>query len=969
MLRLMRYLFRGLVLSATGLALLACSDSTSLGRLVPVAEVTPSELNFGDVPVGAAKFLSVDVSNRGTAQLSSIGFAVESPFSVLATPSSIPAGATVRVEVVFRPTVAEGVARILKVVSSDEANPEIRVSLAGTGTANPLSVRPSTVNFTGTAIGADRTQEIVLTSLSTDLIEGRILTDEFERPRHFQLTSVATFGEPQPLAVSPRSTEVLNFAYRPEAVGADNGRILFEFCGSRCGLEVLVEASASEARLRVDPTSLDFGDVGIGETRSLQIILQNTGSERVEVNSVTTRGGGDFSASSSRALPQSIAGGAQLAVTVEYSPDSADRLDGDVRIQTTDPSLAEAVIPVTGQGVGPLFTVSPERLDFGVQRNSQTYERQVLLLNAGSSEVKVTGIQISAGAEFGVGTVPGLPIRLRSKESRIVGVAFSPGQLGGYSGNLRIDTDDPDAAQVDVPLSGGLAERACELSISPAQVVFGVLPRDFERSRTVVLTNAGTDSCRLVSGGFRGGSDPALLSDNAPFPITLLSGQSVNLDFRYAPKTSSESKGTYVVMTDDPVFPDRPISLSGSASGYVNLFTEPNVLDFGEVRPDCVNGEQRSVTLFNTGTAAVWVDSLNLLSSTPEFQFLSPPSTPVQLVAGGRIDLRVRYKPADLSLDSGFLEIAPRELPYPLLVPLTGRGVTNPRQQDQFEQEPTDKVDVLFVIDDSCSMEDDQTALAANFSSFIRTANIRSVDFRLGVTTTNVFASSNGTSPGELVGPVLDGSRSNLASEFAAQANVGIEGSATEAGLEAMLLALQRSEQGFLDNQDLFRLDAAWVVVIVSDEDDQSNQAPVAYVREMRRRGAVSFGTAVISGQDNGCVRGQQGAFAEPAPRYEDFVQLTGGISTSICSSWSSTLSSIGDAAFGLRRAFSLSRPAEPNSVSVFVNGVLQSPKSTIDSPVGDYFLEVEAQAVIFETAPPVRANVVIEYTPACSNP
>lgn len=53
------------------------------------------------------------------------------------------------------------------------------------------------------------------------------------------------------------------------------------------------------------------------------------------------------------------------------------------------------------------------------------------------------------------------------------------------------------------------------------------------------------------------------------------------------------------------------------------------------------------------------------------------------------------------------------------------------------------KVDILFVVDNSGSMSTEQNAIAARFSTFINTLDSEGLDYRIGVTTTDVSDSPN----------------------------------------------------------------------------------------------------------------------------------------------------------------------------------------------------------------------------------
>ncbi|MEN9786021.1 MAG: hypothetical protein RLZZ299_1285 [Pseudomonadota bacterium] len=59
-------------------------------------------------------------------------------------------------------------------------------------------------------------------------------------------------------------------------------------------------------------------------------------------------------------------------------------------------------------------------------------------------------------------------------------------------------------------------------------------------------------------------------------------------------------------------------------------------------------------------------------------------------------------------------------------------------QEDVFQQERIQTVDVLLVVDNSCSMVEEQNKLASNFDSFIQYFDQAEVDWQVGVVTTDV---------------------------------------------------------------------------------------------------------------------------------------------------------------------------------------------------------------------------------------
>jgi hypothetical protein len=163
------------------------------------------------------------------------------------------------------------------------------------------------------------------------------------------------------------------------------------------------------------------------------------------------------------------------------------------------------------------------------------------------------------------------------------------------------------------------------------------------------------------------------------------------------------------------------------------------------------------------------------------------------------------------------------------------------------------QLDVLFVVDDSGSMANEQEKLAAAVPGFIEQLRAFDLgfDMHIGVTTTNLEYPSNPEecrSLGALVsqtpmGACLDGDRSYLTQDddieavFPCLFSVGVSGygAGEEYSAGAMVAALLPS---YVDvdvdawpgsyrkdtcNVDFFRPDAGLVIVLLTDEDDRSS--------------------------------------------------------------------------------------------------------------------------------------------------
>ena len=195
------------------------------------------------------------------------------------------------------------------------------------------------------------------------------------------------------------------------------------------------------------------------------------------------------------------------------------------------------------------------------------------------------------------------------------------------------------------------------------------------------------------------------------------------------------------------------------------------------------------------------------------------------------------------------------------------KRVSHIEQTDAYNQEDMRprKVDILFVVDNSGSMEQEQRNLATNFSNFINNIRQTAADFRIAIVTTdaswhtcmhsnqnavqciNLLRNQGLKQPYdfEIDGPFGSGrfeayhtfSHSNpkcltpttpdLERVFAENIQVGIDGSGFEKGLMTMKTALELANTPGSGNdcngEPFLRHDAILAVVVVSDEEDCSH--------------------------------------------------------------------------------------------------------------------------------------------------
>ena len=230
-----------------------------------------------------------------------------------------------------------------------------------------------------------------------------------------------------------------------------------------------------------------------------------------------------------------------------------------------------------------------------------------------------------------------------------------------------------------------------------------------------------------------------------------------------------------------------------------------------------------------------------------------------------------------------------------------------------FQPDRGEGIDILWVVDNSATMYEEHDLLMDSADAFIGFVSNSSVDFRLGVISTDMDDDR-----GRLNGSVLDVGSSDMVDTFIDQIEMQIAGSRNEQGFAAALIGADPER-----NPDFARAGADLELVVFSDEDDQSSMDVATFVDtlETQRPSAQVKVHAVVGDPPAGCVSAL--AAADVGTRYLEAQAATLGRRESICTlDYGAMLARVALDVIGLQTSFALSKvPAVPTIV-LTVDGI-----------------------------------------------
>ncbi len=934
-------------------------DSTAIITLIGEGEKgacdLPTVIDFGKTPIGETLPFTVPFANPTSlpafgsagpvsgADASNFGYAPNTPMGqVPVRPMS-----STDVVLTFSPTELRAYEATVVLRGAGEC-PEQTVILRGQGSNETLTWSPTSIAYGFVNPGSEAVKEVIFVNpASVPIVLTQVTSTN---PADFY-HAVPAGSDATKLSIPGGSVPFpMRIACNPSQLGPRSGNLTFSTGLTQTpGGTITLTCTGGGPRIRVSPRpTLAFGRVGFfpgNTTFSVQrkVNVQNVGS-RPPV------------------------------------PDPSSNLYlGQVATDGTPGQL-------------PLF-------DFVPGPGTATDEFVVAL---GSPYNPTTGLQAIAGSNFVDLTV-----------------TLKPQSIGMKSATFTIYSNDVGEPAVTVTVTADVQQLPpCTFVTSPAQANFGLVTPGTQKDLPITITNNSVtagETCYLSGIELGAGSDLAFSIVGGNIVEKELQPQeSFQVVVRAAPTGPTPTMlqtltGSLVFNSTSAMRPQASIPLRASV-GPSCLTVTPDPMNFGVVKVMC-SSPSRNFSIYNTCSAPVTLNGFSMQAAggqppggpncpggmpCPEFRLTSSPMIPtggLTLQPGGMapVTFQAAYRPIDVGSDSGAVAIDAiqngQSITY--LVGLQGRGDTTGVQIDTYTQDLQPKADILLVIDDSCSMQDKQNALASNFSSFIQYAVAANVDYQIGVTTTTVpqsesvpgFPTFNYTNWG---GHLVKDSSTHLkivkpttpavSAVFSRLVNVGTNGSGGETPIEAAVLALTPPVIS-AENAGFLRADANLAVVIISDAEDQSPQ-PVTYyqnllvnVKGFQRLSYFTFSaiTPHLPSAPSPCTYDSSSA---NSARYNPIVQYTSGVSDEICNTnWASALQNLGRTAFGFRTQFYLNNAPDQvmAPVTVRVNGVVV-PGCAQEAGCATWWYDAASNSIKFNNSATPQPGVPLEiqYIQSC---
>lgn len=528
--------------------------------------VSPMEIDFGEVTLGTFAERSFEIQNAGGGVIG--GSVSEGCGSFLLTsgggPFSLLSNERRTVVVRFQP-VQSGDAVCFVETGTLSCS---RVTARGRGAVAPLcDVQPAALDFGQLRLGTSATRDFAIKNIGGGTLRGDVQTN-------CPGFSVITGGGPFALAANQELRVTVRF--EATSPGTFDCTVLSsEACTPVSCVAVAVELPVC----LVDPRSLSFGSVAVGQTADRSFTIRNGGGSVLQGQAGETCDAFEILAGGE---PFALAAGQERVVTVRFEPVA----DGAVTCPILLGTASCPEITATGTGtVPPSCVVEPTTVDFGGVSTGTFAERTFVVRNAGGGALEGT-IQEDCG-DFAIVSGGGF-FSLGAGEERSVVLRYSPVTIGNQLCDVELGLDGCAVRAI------GRGEPPPACFLTPTSVNFGAVAVGSASERSVTIQNVGGG--RLIGNASTACPEFSLVSGDGPFDLG--SGERKVVTVRFGPLSGGAK--TCVLDLGDLC---ADVTCSGRGEDASSCEVNPVAIDFGAV--EVGSTLQRSFSIHYTGAGTL----------------------------------------------------------------------------------------------------------------------------------------------------------------------------------------------------------------------------------------------------------------------------------------------------------------------------------------------------------------------------
>ena len=502
-----------------------------------------------------------------------------------------------------------------------------------------------------------------------------------------------------------------------------------------------------------------------------------------------------------------------------------------------------------------------------------------------------------------------------------------------------------------------VVETDPELVVFPSEINFGHLISGLESGQSSFgVINAGDEELIIGRPELIAGNGKFVLDEDLQDSYTIGAGEFLEFNVYYVPTTYENNNAIVRFVTNDEDESEFELLVTGFGDAPV-MTVFPEEFDYGQISIGCDNEER--ITVRNDGNLPLTIENITQMVTQPQdiiMEFGSLSALPWILQPSQEIDFLVSYIPTDINYDESIIRVDGNDPVLPTTEVIQfGLGDVEHWFTQTHIQEEIAILDVIFVIDNSGSMNVFQQELANQMTNFMNVFISSGSDYHLAFITTDsgrfrgtgtvFWIDSSFPTPVDWAQGVIN--------------SIGTGGSGIEKGIENAKYALENEAA---PGSDFWRDEATMVIIYVSDEPDFSVGSWSAYTSffdTIKPTIDLMRHFAVIGDYPTGCQwqspHSTHWRSVNFGAGYWEMTQRYNGTWYSICATdWGTQMQNLANTVT-TRRYFELEE-ADPieDTILVTVNGQV----------VTGWTYDTNLNTVIFDESeiPSPNQTIIIEY-------
>jgi subtilase family serine protease len=538
-----------------------------------------------------------------------------------------------------------------------------------------VTTSPTSLTFASTTVGATTTAQVV-TVKNTGTAAVTLGTVSFTGTNATSfIKSSTTCGT----SLAAAASCTISVEFKPTAAGSLTASLsIADNATGSPQLVALTGTATATLTLTVTPASLTFASTAVGATTAAQVVtIKNTAAAAVTLGTVSFTGTNATSfLKSATTCGTSLAAAASCTISVEFKPTAAGLLTASLSIAdnaTGSPQL----VALKGTATSPLtVAVSPTSLTFASTAVGATTAAQIVTVKNSSTAAVTLGTISFTGTNSTsfLKSATTCGTSLAAAASCTISVEFKPAVAGSLTASLSIADSATGSPQL-VALKG-TSTATLTVSASPTSLTFASTAVGATTAAQIVtVKNTGTAAVTLGTISFTGTNATSFLKSATTCGTSLTAAASCTISVEFKPVAAGKLTASLSV-ADNATGSPQLISLTGTATATLSVALSPTPVSF----PNTVVGvtsPAQLITLKNTGTAAVTINSL-LIGGTAPTSFTQLNNCGTTLAVGASCSIYAAFKPASAAAFSATISVADTASGSPQTVTMSGTGIAAP---------------------------------------------------------------------------------------------------------------------------------------------------------------------------------------------------------------------------------------------------------------------------------------------------